>query len=263
MTQMHGDVFEGRTMRIFIMMLMLVVTGTAARGEEIRVGAASSLRDVLVEIAGKYKQSTGNDVKFVFGASGKVAGQIKEGAQIDLFISATNAHVESLTKAKLADESTLKVVARNKLVLVVPADSTLEIKTIADIAGVKKLAMGEPAVVAAGEYASQVLASAKLEAAMKDRILYGENVQQVVDMVIAARADAGFVYSTDALSAGKKVKLALTVDEKECKPIVYPAVVITESKKAAAAKKFLEYLQGETGTKALAEYGFALPAADK
>jgi molybdate transport system substrate-binding protein len=245
-------------MRIFVVAVLMLPAVAAAKGDEIRVGAASSLRDVMIDIAKAYKQKTKDDVKFTFGASGQLVTQIRGGARIDLFVSANHTQVDALTKEKLADASTAKVVAHNRLVVVLPAGSKLEIKKLADLAGaeVKRLAIAEPGSVAAGEYAAQMLALEKIDGAVKDRLVLGADVRQVLKIVVDSQAEAGIVYATDAKIAGDKVKVALTVDENKHAAIEYPAVVISESKQPAKAKEFLEYLGSEAAAKIFAEHGF-------
>ena len=61
--------------------------GTARR--TVTVSAASSLRTVMLEAGAKFRMARpGTDVRFNFGASNLLARQLREGAPVDLFISA-------------------------------------------------------------------------------------------------------------------------------------------------------------------------------
>ena len=71
------------------MLLAVVVAGgtalTTVRAEEIRVSAAISLKDALIEAGKAYKKQSGDTLAFSFGASGQLLTQIKNGAPVDLF----------------------------------------------------------------------------------------------------------------------------------------------------------------------------------
>jgi molybdate transport system substrate-binding protein len=189
--------------------------------------------------------------------------QIKAGAPIDAFISAADKQVDELALLKLVDPDTRRVVAGNALVLVVSRDSTARLDSFEGLAraAVKRLALGEPRTVPAGEYATQVLKTLKLTDALTGRLVYGSNVRQVLDYVARGEVTAGIVYATDAREAGERVKVAATAKGEWHKPIVYPAVLVTKSGNAAAAGRFLEHLATPQAQAVLRRRGFA-PAPD-
>jgi molybdate transport system substrate-binding protein len=234
-----------------------------ARAEMIRVGAAISLREAMTEIAKMYKADVSDDVELNFGSSGQLAAQIENGARIDLFISAANAQVEQLVKDRLVDQATRRVVAGNDLVLIVPAaakDPPTGFKDLAE-RRFKRIAIGNPKTVPAGEYAMQTLKAMKLAEAVEARLIFGTNVRQVLDYVERGEVSAGVVYATDAREAGERVKVVEKAEAATHKPIEYPAVIIRSSKNPAAAKRFLDYLGGEKARKILAEKGFVVADA--
>ena len=244
--------------------LLALVPTAVARAEQITVAAAISLKEAVTEIADAYKADTGDEVKFTFGSSGQLAAQVKNGAPIDAFISAANKQVDDLAKDKLADEAGRRVVAGNTLVLIVPAKAAAGGNTAPPPAGfaaladpaVRKVAVGEPRTVPAGQYALQVLKALKIDEKLADRTVYGANVRQVLDYVRRAEVDAGIVYATDAREAGEEVRVVATADPKTHEPIVYPAVVVTASRKRDAARKFLDHLGGDKARKVLEAKGF-------
>jgi molybdate transport system substrate-binding protein len=231
--------------------------------EQIRVAAAISMKETLADAATEFKAETGNDVQFAFGASGALAAQIKNSKNTDVFVSAADKQMNDLQAEKLIDADTRRVIATNELVLVVPTDSAnvpAGFMALAD-ATYKKIAVGEPRTVPAGDYAVQLLHTLKLFDAVKDRLVYGENVRQVLVYVERGEVDAGIVYSTDAKEAGGHVKVAATADPKDHSPINYPAAVIAGSEHAQTAAKFLDFLSSDAGKKILAAHGFIIPVA--
>jgi molybdate transport system substrate-binding protein len=232
--------------------------GKGERDGVVRVAAAISLREALGQTAKAYEADTGRRVELTFGSSGQLAAQIKSGAPIDAFVSAANKQVDELEKAGLVDAKTRRVVAGNDLVLIVPASSSVSLADFKSLSedAVKKLAIGEPKTVPAGQYARQVLAKLEIERKLADRLVYGANVRQVLDYVERGEVTAGIVYATDAKESGEKVKVVATADAATHEPIEYPAVVVKESKKPAAAAAFLDYLKSDRARKIFQDKGF-------
>ena len=257
-TQSYNDAVN----RFFAIIAGLCVAlSSSLQAETIKVGAAVSLKDAFADIAKTFAADTGDTLEFTYGASGQVATQIKSGADLDVFVSAAEKQVDDLVKAGKIDAATRRVVCGNTLVLVVPAGSTFKPASADELKpdAVKRLAVGEPKTVPAGQYAGEALKSLELDDAMKDKIVFGANVRQVLAYVERGEVTAGIVYGTDAKSSGKKVTMAFTFDDKTHAPIVYPAAVITSTAHAAAAKKFLDYLAGDKAKAALIAHGFTLP----
>src|SRR5687767_13213349 len=136
-------------MRCLSFTLLTLLLATPAAAETITVAAAVSLRDVLTDISAKFKTDTAHDVRFVFGSSGQLMGQIRNGAPIDLFISAADKQVDDLLKEKLVLDETRRVVAGNTLVLIVPAGATAPPSSFTDLADPrhKRIAIGDPRTV--------------------------------------------------------------------------------------------------------------------
>jgi molybdate transport system substrate-binding protein len=119
---------------------------------------------------------------------------------------------------------------------------------------IKRIALGNTDTVPAGRYAKETLGTAKLFEALRPKMIFTENVRQVLDYVERGEVEAGFVFATDAMTA-KKSKLAFVVDEKMHRPIIYGITVIKESKQPDLAKAFLAYVKSK-GKTVLAKHGF-------
>src|SRR5690625_3891384 len=64
--------------------------------EELFVSAAASLTGALDELKENFEKEHGITLKYNFGGSGKLAQQIKQGAPVDVFISANENWMENL-----------------------------------------------------------------------------------------------------------------------------------------------------------------------
>jgi molybdate transport system substrate-binding protein len=241
---------------------MILFGAGRALADSINVSAAISLKEGITEIAKAYEDQTHDQINLTFGSSGQLAAQISNGATVDLFISAANKEVDDLIRGGFADETSRRIVAGNELVLIVPADSPGGLSGFEQLkdAGVKRIAIGEPKSVPAGQYAMQVLTGMKLADAIGPRLIYGANVRQVLDYVERGEVSAGIVYATDAMQAGQKVKVVATAKPEMHEPIVYPAIIIKTSGKKALAAKFVDYLAGDKGSSVLKAHGFTRPA---
>lgn len=225
--------------------------------ENITVAAAASLTDAFNETKSLFKDKEGIDIDFTYGASGTLQKQIEEGAEIDLFVSASKKNMNNLVEGKLIDEDSVEDVVKNSLVLIVPKDSNL-IKTTDDLNKLtkdQKIAVGEPETVPAGQYAKQSLENLELWDSLMDKYVFGKDVRQVLSYVERNEAEAGFVYSSDTIGVDN-IKIAEIIESSNHDPIVYPAGVTSESKKKDAAKKFLKYLNTEEAKEILSKYGF-------
>lgn len=221
------------------------------------VSSAASLKEVMEEIKSLY-QKTQSDVNltFNFGASGALLQQIQQGAPTDVFISAAKPQMDSLEQQGELVPGTYENLANNKLVLIVPRDSRA-VTSFNSLRNpdIKRISVGEARSVPAGQYAEQVLQKLNLFNNVKPKLVYANNVRQVLAAVESGNADAGLVYATDA-RISKKVKVIMTADDRYHAPIVYPMAVLRDSKNVGAAKAFVQYLSGHEAKGVLRKSGF-------
>jgi molybdate transport system substrate-binding protein len=251
------------TLTAWLLLTSSLAAPLARAGDDLTVAAAISLKDALGDVAKAYRADTGQTVQFTFASSGQLMAQVKNGAPIDLFISAAEKQVDQLAVVKRIDSATRRVIARNELVLIAPANAKSPPTSFKDLADPRhqRIALGDPRTVPAGEYAAQVLESLKLTDAVRARAVYGSNVRQVLDYVERGEVAAGIVYSTDARESGAKVRVVGRAAPETHAPIVYPAAVVAGSKHADAARRYLDYLASEKAQKLLSDHGFAPAAA--
>lgn len=223
---------------------------------ELMVSAAASLTDCMNEIKGLYeKENDGITITYNFAASGALQQQIEQGAPADVFFSAGKKQMQALSDAGLMDDSTVKDIVENKVVLITPKGGT-KLASFEELANVKQIGVGEPETVPVGQYTAEVFENLKLTDTLKDKLVYAKDVREVLSWVETGNVDAGVVYETDA-KISDKVEISCTAPEDSHKKVIYPVGVVKESKAADAAKAFVEYLFGDEAKTVFEKYGFS------
>ncbi len=232
---------------------------------ELNVSAAVSLKNAFQEIGRLYEARNNVKVNFNFGASGALQKQIEASAPVDVFASAGAKQMDELAARRLVETETRRDFARNSLVLVAPSDAARSINSFADLAGaqLQRLAVGNPKTVPAGQYTEQLLTNLKLLPALQPRLIFGEDVRQVLDYVARSEVDAGIVYATDVEVAKARVRVVERAREDLHDPILYPIAVIKESSHKEEARRFVELVLSPEGQSILSRYGFLSAGAQK
>ena len=238
-------------------LVLALAASVPAFAADISVFAAASLSDALKVLAAEHQKATGDTVHLNLAASSQLARQIKEGAPADLFFSADEAKMNDLAKAGLIDPASRKSLLGNRLVVVVPLDSTLTVNSAADLAApaVKHLALAETATVPAGIYANEYLQNTKTWDAVAARVVSTENVRAALAAVESGNAEAGIVYKTDALIS-KQVKVTFEVTGADAPHISYPVALVKGGKNPTGGAAFLARLTSAEGRAVFAKFGF-------
>jgi molybdate transport system substrate-binding protein len=227
--------------------------GTASTASaQLTIYAAASLTDVFPAIAPNEKYS--------FAGSNALATQIQQGAPADVFASANMTLPTQLFQNGLCSKPVL--FTRNRLVIVVPKANPANIKNIYNLtkSGVKIdiAAKGVPV----GTYTLQVLANMNLtNAVLKNVVSQETDVREVLSKVALGEADAGFVYSTDAKTVTKQVKV-IKIPAWAQPKVQYGICVVSSSSHKSAAKAFIKKVLSKAGQKKLHQFGF-LPRVKK
>jgi molybdate transport system substrate-binding protein len=232
-----------------------LLTGCGGGGEPpLVVLGASSLQGAVSEYAGSF---AGADVHTSFAGSDQLAAQIRQGAPADVFASADTEYPAQLHAAGLVEKPV--VFAANELVVAVPAGSG--ISSLADLAVPgTKLVIGD-ASVPVGAYTRTVLG--RLPAAERRAILANvrseeAEVSSIVAKLQQGAADAGFVYATDARTAGAALD-TVAIPPRLQPDVAYAAAVVSGSDRQAAARRFVAGLLHGEGAADLRRGGFLPP----
>jgi molybdate transport system substrate-binding protein len=209
------------------------------------VFAAASLTDAFPKVA--------PSARFSFAGSNALAAQIRQGAPADVFASANTTLPEALHKDGFCSKPV--VFTRNTLVVIVPSSNPAGIHSVYDLRrkGIK-LVIAAPGVPV-GSYTLQVLKNMNLSSVLKHVVSRETDVREVLAKVALNEADAGFVYSTDARTVPKKVKV-LKIPAWAQPKVQYGICVVSASHNKAAASAFIKRVLSPAGQKIMLRYGF-------
>jgi len=174
-----------RSLPVIFVMLVIVAMFAACSGErprELKVSAAMSLKEVFTGLEVAFEAKHGVDVVFNFAGSQILAGQIAEGAPVDVFAAADEPQMQrAIASGRVARA---EVFAQNRLVLITPVDGSISGAAELGRPGLRLVLAGPG--VPAGAYARQALQELGVaQAALANLASNEENVRGVVGKVSA------------------------------------------------------------------------------
>ena len=244
--------------------LLAVLFAGPARAQELTVVAAADLRPAMEQIAAGFQAATGATVKPIYGSSGNFYQQIQSGAPFDFFFSANADYPKKLEAAGLTVPGTYYGYARGKIVLMVPAASTLDLKRGLSVLldpAVKKIAIADPSHAPYGQAAVSAMKAENIYDQVSPKLVTGENISQAASFVLSGAADVGVVALSLAMSAGPQVRYA-EIPASDYPPIQQACVVLKSAKNQDLASKFEAYLRTDEVKKIFERFGFEVPAPD-
>ena len=229
--------------------------------EALVVLAPSSLQDVLPAVARAWRSVGGVPIRFSFDATSRLAPQILRGAPADVFISADHVWMRWLEERGGVEGASIRPVATNQLVFVVPRGASDPPRDPGSIAraDLARIALaGEN--VPAGRYARAALESVGAWSSVEPRVIRGGSVRGTLEWVARAEADGGIVYRTDAL-AEDRVSLAFAFEGEDYPAPTYAGAVTAGSEHRESAAAFLDFMGGAEAVAVLSASGFG-PASE-
>jgi molybdate transport system substrate-binding protein len=248
-------------LRLFSAVLSLSAAFAApAMSAEVQVAVASNFTAPVQAIAAQFEKDTGDKVVASFGATGQFYAQINNGAPFEVFLAA-----DDTTPAKLEKEG--KTVAGSRFTYATGALALWSAKPdyVDDKGEVLKtgnfahLAVANPQAAPYGVAAMQTLDKMGLTAAVKDKIVLGQNISQTQQFVSSGNAELGFVALSQIYKDGKVTGgSAWIVPASMHEPIKQDAVILAKGKDNAVAKRFVDYLKGPAAAAIIKSYGYQL-----
>ena len=234
----------------------LLAACSGGADDELLVFAATSLTDAMAEAAEEFEATHGTKVEVSYGPSRALAQQIARGANPDVYVAAGQPPMDFLQEGgHIADGGAVRLLS-NKIVLITGRDapSIGGISELAD-ADLNRVAMPDPEIAPAGNYARTALQNLGLWEQMLPRIVFANDVRATLSYVQTGNADAGFLYQTDAANA-EDITVLDIVPTDSYPDVVYPAAVVRSTDNVQGAEAMLEFLQSDAGREIFRRHGF-------
>lgn len=262
------SVMHSRLLSFLAVVLLLAGRSPATAADDaptVSIAAAANFIYALDALNQEFKRVAPNvAVTSTTGSSGSLYAQIKHGAPFDLFLSADTDYPQQIVSANLGERSTLQVFATGRLV----AWTTRAELDLSDLARairaptVRKIAIAQPRTAPYGRAAQAALDYAGAWHEAEPKLVLGENITQTAQFIETGNAEFGLV----ALSLVLSPRLANRGHWKEIPPgwyatvsLDHAAVLTKRGDKNAAARRYLQFLQGEAAKKILQDFGYRVP----
>jgi molybdate transport system substrate-binding protein len=238
--------------------MSLVVACKAKPPEPLRVAAAADLAHAFTALTPAFISQNACDLRLTLGSTGLLARQIIQGAPFDLFLAANSAYVEQVVKSGACDASSVASYGRGRLVIWVKGSAGGELSPAAlNDARFRRVAIADPEHAPYGKAARDALIHAGVWQQVSGRLVYGENVQQALELAESGNADAAIVGLS--LAIGSQSGSWSLIDEAFHAPIDQTLVVCNHGTNRARARQLADFLKAPAGRAILRKYGFLMP----
>lgn len=256
----------------FAMLMVLGKTSraTASQRETLSVFAPASLSDILPQLADVWTKKSGVPVEFQFGASSQLARQIREGAVVDVMISAHESWTQELLKKGDLLPPTVRRLFANRLVVAsARSQQGVEARPLAlmDDNGLRSLLQKAPQIAIAGEqvpagvYAEEALRSLKTWEVLSPKLVRADHVRTVTRWLSTGVTPLGIVYRTDALASDLPIVYEFAAQAHT--PIIYVGAVVKRGGHPKFGAAFLDFLTSGVSQEIYQKAGFMVPLGGK
>ena len=231
----------------------------AAKSDTVTVFAAASTNLVISAVNALYADEESGDARASFASSGSLAQQIVNGAPADVFVSANTRWMEHLVKLGAIESGSRVTLASNRLVLILPAASSLELVAepgfpLAERLGDGRLAIADPDHAPVGAYGKAAFEALGMWPGVVGKLARTQDTRAAVALVERGEAAAGLVYSTDA-KPNPRVRIAATFPESTHPPIRYE-VAIVAGRDTGSTRRYFALLTSPAADSILEAHGF-------
>jgi molybdate transport system substrate-binding protein len=246
-----------------IALLAVLLAGSYARAQTVKVAAAADLKFAMTELASRFEKQSGTKLDVSYGSSGNFLTQIQNGAPFDLFFSADSEYPKKLEAAGLAEPGTLREYAVGHIVIWTSRDSGIDAakagwQSLLD-QRVKKIAIANPEHAPYGRAAAAAMKKAGIYEQVKGKLVYGENISQAAEFVQSGNAQVGIVALSLAISPAMRNGNKWQIPADSYPPIKQAVVMLKASKNKDVARQFLDFVSGPQGREILQRFAFTVP----
>ncbi len=226
---------------IFLFMIHLLWSTPLQAFEFLTVGVAANFILPFKSIVQRFENKTSTRIEAIYTSTGRLYGQIKNGAPYDLFLAADELRPNQLLEEGLVEETFLY--ARGKVVLWTVKKElcqTGDWPKIVSMPEVKRIAIANPETAPYGSASVAALKAVGVWEGAQPKLVFAQTVAQAFQYAYTQSTDIGFCALSSAYSdQGKKGCLFFM---KEAPEIIQAGCVLKRTSKRGLAKKFAAFL---------------------
>lgn len=251
------------TFRCSVAFVAWLAIFSSSWADEIQIAVAANFTAPMQEIASAFEKETGHKAQLVFGATGKLYAQIRNGAPFDVLLSADDTTPVKLESENEAVKDSHFTYATGKLALWSATANLVDDKgAVLKNGNFKHLAIGNPDTTPYGAAAMQALEALGLLEAVQAKFVQGENITQTWQFVATGNAELGFVALSQVVTPNSNGEIKISngsawlVTPSLYKPLHQDVVLLSRARDKVAAKALLDYLKSKTAQDIIKSYGY-------
>ncbi|WIM06869.1 MAG: molybdate ABC transporter substrate-binding protein [Candidatus Nitricoxidivorans perseverans] len=243
-----------------LFLLLALGLSYEAKADQVLVAVASNFADVVKDLAPKFQAETGHTLKASFGASGKFAAQIENGAPFDLFLSADADLPRMLEERGLGVKKTRFVYATGKLALWNPTRGYVDAKgEVLKKNRFARIAIANPKTAPYGRAAVETMRKLGIGALVGPKIVQGENVAQTFQFVETGNAELGFIAMSQVLALDDAKRGSYwEVPAALHSVISQDAILLKRGQDNPGATAFMKFLRSPAAKSIIIRYGYGV-----
>ncbi|OFZ85930.1 MAG: molybdate ABC transporter substrate-binding protein [Betaproteobacteria bacterium RBG_16_64_18] len=244
--------------RAMMLVLAMLALSTCARAAEVQAAVAANFAAPMKAIVAEFEQATGHKVHLSFGASGRFYAQIRNGAPFHVLLSADEDIPARLEREGLSVPASRFTYAVGTLVLWSARTDFVDARgAVLSRGAFAHLAVANPKLAPYGAAAMETLDKLGLAAALRSKLVFGENIAQAHQFVASGNAELGFVALSQVMKDGRIAGgSAWVVPASMHSPIRQDAVILARGRGNAAAAALLRFLHQAGAVAIIRSYGY-------
>lgn len=246
-------------MRTFLAIIFIcLLLACHKQGEEgkLKIATAANMQYAMDSLLKDFTEESGIYCELIISSSGKLCNQILNGAPYDVFVSADTYYPDKLIEAGKA-KGIQEVYAYGKLVLWSMQPEQDVHTSVLLSSSVTHIAMANPEIAPYGRAAKEVIENLRIKEKIGSKLVYGESIASVNQLIYSGAAELGFTAKSVVLSPQVRGKgIYVDIDTELYQPLAQGLVVLNNSNIPDKAEKFRNFMLSKNAAKILARYGY-------
>ena len=228
-------------------------TASSLKGAQLNIYCGAGMTDPFTEIAEAFEAETGCKMNVTFANAAQIQTQIDTTKEGDFFIAGSAEELKPVEQYVKESKSLVKHIP----VIAVPSDNPKGIASLADLANVDLLLIGDPESTPIGKIAKKSLTDAGIWEGLQARgaVTTTTTAPQIASALASGEGDAGIVWKENVKADGATI---VDTPDLDSYVKVVPAALLTSVADEAAATAFQDYLGSAAAQETWKKYGYEL-----